>query len=87
MISAAAFQTVEECIAHSDVWNKFYATAHNNVRKLTFLFAIWISVAEHDIWFIYFPDEDDRNGSRNFCFLAVQPRDMAGIPRKFYWIQ
>jgi len=64
------FQTVEECRGHSGVWNRFYTALHNNVRNwLVSFFVVWIAVAEHDIRFIYFPDEDNRDSSRNFCFF------------------
>jgi len=33
-----------------------------------------------------FPDDENRDGSRNGCLLAIQPPDAATCPRKFYWI-
>jgi hypothetical protein len=31
-------------------------------------------------------DDENRDGSRNGCLLAIQPPDAAACPRKFYWI-
>jgi hypothetical protein len=34
---------------------------------------------------LQYPEDEDRDGPRNVGFFAIQPLDVAGSPRRFYY--